>query len=824
MIEILAHSIEAWFLACGAAAAGLALQHQEAPTKPSGEPPADLLAHVTDLLSVYSADGTCRYTAPSIRSVLGYAPEDVIGTNTLRLVHPDDHERVREGQQAALKGENVQLEVRVRHADGRYRWIELRGRLRETEVSDGPELVVTGRDVTQRREQEEALERSKARWQRLVENHMAPILITVQGTIRYINDSGARYFGAEAPEELIGRSVLSFVDRPTANVLAQRVQKIQAGQPTAPYEHALHALDGTTRRVSSYSVPIQYEGERAAQTVVRDVTDWRRTQANLRYRIHLEHLVVDLSTRLIKTPAEATDALVEEALGRVGPVVGADRAYVFQLDAAHERMSNTHEWVAEGVSPEKENLQDLPFDALPWWIERLQTLEPIHLTSLESLPPEAEATREVLQAQSIQSLVVVPMTSGGALTGFVGFDAVQRQRTWTDDTIMVLRVLGDIFTNALERKRSEEVLRKREARYRTVVENVHDVVFRVDAQGRFTFLNDAWPRTTGFTTDEALHQPLQHYLDPPTDTAPPLFPQRPRATQREARLYTAEGDTRWVQFVLQPVQTGEGAPSEYVGTLHDITGRKQMEEQTREALARERELSRLQSSLVSMVSHEFQTPLATIRSSAEMIAQHFEQWGPEKREKYLRRIRKQVDRMSRLMDDMITTSRLDAKHAEPKWDAVAWRAFVEDLMDDLSLNYAAVRRLEVQGPAQDTITADSDLLYYIASNLTENALKYSPNDTTVRMALQQTDERLRLTVSDNGYGIASDDQEHLLEPFYRGKNVEQIPGSGLGLTIVQRAVNIYGGTLAIEGTEAHGTTVTVDLPLGPALSASGGAD
>ena len=647
-------------------------------------------------------------------------------------------------------------------------------------------------------------------WQHLVEAHLDPILITQKGIIRYVNPSGARLFGT-TPDALVGQPILDFVHPSAHPKLIARMRRIGAWRRTTPFRHRILTMRGETRTVEAFSVPIQYEGEPAAQTVIRDVTEWEAAQAGLRHRTLLNTLIVDLSTRLVDAASNLTDAHIEEALGNIGQFVGADRSYVFLVEG--RTFSNTHEWCAPDVSSEKETLQNLRTRDFPWLFAQLREDPPLHVPDVCDLPPAAAFTQAILEEQDIQSLVIVPFAHDDDLIGFVGFDAVHRRRAWPDDTIMLLQVLADTVGNALARQRTEQALRAREATYRTVVHNVRDIVFQLDLDGRWTFLNSAWQTVTGYAPENSLGAPCAQHLD--GDDLPDVHAidiGTDWECRCEVQLHTRSGDVRWMACFAQSIAGDDGTPSGIVGTLHDITERKRMEQQTREALERERELHQLQARVVSMISHEFRTPLSTLRSSAEMLARYIDQWPSSKRDKYLARIQTHVERMSRLLGDVITTSKLEAQHSAPEWTGCSLRRFFQDVVDEVRSGVAPNQpvALEFDAPTDD-VPVDEDLLYHIFSNLLSNALKYSHE--TVRITVCVTDATVHLSVRDRGVGIPPEDQSHLMQPFYRGTNVGATDGSGLGMTIVQRAVDAYGGTVSFESVHGRGTRFEVSLPL-----------
>ena len=165
------------------------------------------------------------------------------------------------------------------------------GAVRTVEVYSTP-ITVQGEsllfsilhDITARKQAEARLRRSEERWRRLVESHRDPIVISIDGVIRYINPAGADTFGAGSPDDLIGTELFAFaVDPEIRDTLRTRNARLQQGQPTTPLEHTIERADGTRRTIVSYSLPVNYEGQRAAQTVIHDVTEEREAESALRH-------------------------------------------------------------------------------------------------------------------------------------------------------------------------------------------------------------------------------------------------------------------------------------------------------------------------------------------------------------------------------------------------------------------------------------------------------------------------------------------------------------------------------------------------------------
>lgn len=189
--------------------------------------------------------------------------------------------------------------------------------------------------------------------------------------------------------------------------------------------------------------------------VLRDVTERRRADRALRARLEFEKLVADVSARFVGLGSGEVGEGVIQALKRVGELVGADRSYVFQLSPDGTAMSNSYEWCAEGISPQIDRLRSLPLEPFAWSLRRLNRFQPVQVPSVDALPPEAAFEQGILRSQGIKSILVVPLVDDKAIVGFLGFDAVREERVWEEATVALLRVVGQVFVDALRRERAE---------------------------------------------------------------------------------------------------------------------------------------------------------------------------------------------------------------------------------------------------------------------------------------------------------------------------------------------------------------------------------
>jgi len=246
----------------------------------------------------------------------------------------------------------------------------------------------------------------------------------------------------------------------------------------------------------------------------------------------------------------------------------------------------------------------------------------------------------------------------------------------------------------------------------------------------------------------------------------------------------------------------------------NITARKKAEEKMRHALEREKELSRLKTNFVTLVSHEFRTPLGIIMSAADILKKYFDRLAPERRGEHLQDIQDAIRRMAELIDEVLLLARVEAGKMECKPVPLDLRAFCLRLRDEMRSSGHHTSAIAVTAkPFTANAAADEPLLRHIFINLLSNALKYSEPGSEVEFSVARRAGDALFEVRDRGIGIPAEDLRELFQTFRRGANVGERPGTGLGLVIVKRCVELHGGSIDVQSREGAGTTVIVRLPL-----------
>jgi PAS domain S-box-containing protein len=253
-------------------------------------------------------------------------------------------------------------------------------------------------------------------------------------------------------------------------------------------------------------------------------------------------------------------------------------------------------------------------------------------------------------------------------------------------------------------------------------------------------------------------------------------------------------------------------PDRVLILLRDISERKRLEREVRANLERERQLSEMKSQFISVASHEFRTPLAAAVSTAQLLERYGERISADKRSALLSRLDRSLRRLTEIINDVLIVSRVDANRLVVQRVPTDLMQLVREVINEIAEGDRHLHEFSFQntGPT-GMVQADVKLLHHILSNLLGNAVKYSPEGTTVRVALDVGTKDFSVTVADEGIGVPPGEEARIFQPFGRASNVGEIGGTGLGLDIVRRFSEHMGGRIDLLPS-ARGATFRITIP------------
>jgi PAS domain S-box-containing protein len=242
---------------------------------------------------------------------------------------------------------------------------------------------------------------------------------------------------------------------------------------------------------------------------------------------------------------------------------------------------------------------------------------------------------------------------------------------------------------------------------------------------------------------------------------------------------------------------------------------RKSEEDLRKALEKEKELNELKSRFVSMASHEFRTPLSTVLSSADLAEAYTGgEEHQEKRSRHLQRIKTAVGTLTSILNDFLSLSKLEEDMVQTQAVHFTLKSFCEEVEDEVhGLLKPGQKIVQEHENCEAEVFLDKKILKNIIYNLLSNACKYSDASKLIFCRLRVADEVLHIEVEDQGIGIPEEDQPHMFERFFRANNVENIQGTGLGLNIVKRYLQLLGGHISFTSKPSQGTVFRINIPL-----------
>ena len=384
-----------------------------------------------------------------------------------------------------------------------------------------------------------------------------------------------------------------------------------------------------------------------------------------------------------------------------------------------------------------------------------------------------------------------------------------------------------------EQKQAEAALRESEEQFRQLTENINEVFFLTapDAS-KILYISPAYEDVWGRSTKTLYAQPKSWLDSVHLDDRDRIVAALTRHIQNlqdfveEYRVVRPDGSVRWVWVRAVHILNPAGSSERIAGIAEDITERKLAEVEILNALAKEKELGDLKSRFISITSHEFRTPLATIMSTAELL--EYYEWTKQEEVEQLHLIQEAVKHMLELLNDLLFIGTAEAGQVRLNPEPLLLNEFCQELVAEIQRGIGVnltdsrlVHAVRFASQGESFLAClDKKLLRQLLGNLLSNAIKYSPEGGDVLFKLTCQDDKAIFEIQDRGIGIPREEQSRLFEFFYRAKNVGAIAGTGLGLAIVKTCVDLHRGEIAIHSEVGVGTRFTVSLPLKNDFSAS----
>ncbi|MGB3532185.1 MAG: response regulator [Microcoleaceae cyanobacterium] len=669
------------------------------------------------------------------------------------------------------------------------------------------------------------------------------------------------------------QSVLTHVLRQLKNPpqFLQTIMQLSA-EPQIPTYDIVEFID---RRIFEvYSHPSKVGGKSVGRVwSFRDITERKRVERALQYRVEFEDLITNLSTYFISLDTEEIDQGIEQALQKISVFLEVDRSYIYIFSDRERSMRSIYQWAAQSEYSMHDSInQNLSEDLvkligsrldsalmqlypnnIPWIFKQLNQLKNIYLYR-DTMPDSAQADLRYLQKfhqqnykrnnqnsdplKNIQYLTIIPLICQKSLVGFLRFD-LHSDYSWSGDRITLLKMVAEMFSNTIERKRTEVVLRRTETKYRSIFENAAEGIFQTTPEGSYLSANPALARILGYDSPADLIENVtdintQLYVKPSRRAEfITTMNAEPSISGFESTVYRKDRRKIWISENVRVVKDVTGRIVCYEGTVEDITRSKKAAEELKQAKEAAIAANRAKSTFLANMSHELRTPLNAIIGYSEILAEESEDLGYSDLVPDLERIRSAGRNLLTLINDILDISKIEAGRMDLYIEMFSIPALIESVVNtaqpliDKNRNHLAI---DCQADLT-CMSADVTKVRQVLLNLLSNAAKFT-TEGQVTLTTRWYDRELsppnhvpnsspieerfvQFQVRDHGIGMSIEQQKQLFQPFTQGdaSTTRRYGGTGLGLTISQRFCQMMGGYITVKSEPNKGSTFTVVLPV-----------
>lgn len=370
----------------------------------------------------------------------------------------------------------------------------------------------------------------------------------------------------------------------------------------------------------------------------------------------------------------------------------------------------------------------------------------------------------------------------------------------------------------LEKKKIEENLIYSEEQYRLIVENAIEAII-IFHNGYIIYTNPQASHILDYDFKDMSIISFLNYIHPEDRDnfqINYLLTSNKDGLKNNYSVRIKRNDLKEIDVEINSIKLIRNDKYEIIFFIKDITSRRIAETEISNSLKREKELNELRTRFTSMTSHELRTPLTSINTSVEILEKYSNRITPEQNKNNLVRIRENLQKMKRLMDDMLLIGKTDSGMYKLKLEPVDINELCGGIIEEFKLINIKGTKYRFKYETDNMISKvliDKELIKKVIENLFTNAIKYSPKGSIVHFKMNFTNRFIIFRIKDEGIGIPSEEIKNIFEPFYRASNTGEISGTGLGLAIVKRSVDLHNGRINIKSEVGKGARFIITIPL-----------
>ncbi len=596
------------------------------------------------------------------------------------------------------------------------------------------------------------------------------------------------------------------------------------------------------RHVHANANVIRDEGGNASRMigVIRDITEHKMNEENLAKQTRIRAFLIELASEFINIPFSEVPNAIANALAKIGSFFNVDRTYIIEYDWQKMIAQNTYEWCAEGISPEIENLQELPISAINKWAERHKKGENWGILDTSAMADDDEF-KAILQEQNIKSLITFPLMLGEKCLGCVGFDSVREPKVYSEIEKDLLMVFAKMLVNISERKKAEQELVSSEAnllkakeraeeseqRLQMATDSAQLGIWEWDMLSNTVIWDDRTFKIFGRKKgqDEVNYELWFNSIHPED---------RDIVFDTLNQFLEGSGEYKPIHRVIHPdgkilyvcgygyiVKNAEGKPIKMIGAVRDITDEKVGEIELKSSKEKAEAASLAKSEFLAVMSHEIRTPLNSVIGFSELLLQT---GLNDVQEDYIHSVNYSANTLLDLINDILDFSKIEAGKLELEWERTDLHVLLYQIVEIIKFKLKEKEielLLHIGSDVPQFVVADRIRIKQVLVNLMGNAVKFTERGEIELSVtcLKQTNEGgktlLRFGVRDTGIGISEAQQEKIFEAFSQEDTsiTRKYGGTGLGLSISNQLLALMESALQLSSAQGEGSTFYFDLNL-----------
>jgi PAS domain S-box-containing protein len=525
--------------------------------------------------------------------------------------------------------------------------------------------------------------------------------------------------------------------------------------------------------------------------VATDLTELLRAEGRLQDRLEFESLLAKVSRLFTQIDVVDLNDGIYKALAMMGEQRGADRAYLFEENGKTRTMSNTVEWTAEGIASTKDDLQNIPVDAFPWWREQLLKHGLIFLPDVDELPAEAE--RNELRSQNIQSLVVSAMFNGNTLMGYVGFDYVRRKRPHTEEDLELLRLIGEMFSFAMVRREKEVNIHKERERLKNLLNCSPLAVLVYDLVGDelvVSFSNEVCKRLLSKDMDALIGKKVREVLPNLSNDVIASYKKcLEDGQQRYDERDYEDKDVRG-RFQIWTVRLSSERLAVFFQNISDVTLLNEQLTLANKKLTLFGKLTR----------HDVTNKILAVRANLDLLKMKLDSPALMR---HINAAEKGTSDIAEIMDTL-------RYYLDIGVDKVGWVDLGEAMDEAIRLlghDRSASPHIMVSEELKKYEVRSDKLLPIVLFNLLSNSIKHGGKVSEIDLTVERHGDEIRLVIEDDGQGVPEEMRYKLFDFELDGRQ-------GHGLNFIKEALNTSGMNIEYVGTSGCGARFIIKVPNG----------